>query len=86
MPRKFSRNLSPAKIKKNKVHSNLIDEDRSVKVLGIIWSASVRCLRADVCKYRPEAGKIKFVKNPPKNYVDSPRYSSNENINFSFIG
>ena len=23
-------------------------------------------LRADVCKYRPEVGKIKFLKNPPK--------------------
>ena len=23
-------------------------------------------LRADVCKYRPEIGKIKFLKNPPK--------------------
>ena len=23
-------------------------------------------LRADVCKYRPEMGKIKFLKNPPK--------------------
>ena len=26
-----------------------------------------RRLRADVCKYRPEVGKIKFLKNPPKN-------------------
>ena len=24
-------------------------------------------LRADVCKYRPEVGKIKFLKNPPQN-------------------
>ena len=23
-------------------------------------------LRADVCKYRPEVGKIKFLKNPQK--------------------
>jgi len=23
-------------------------------------------LRADVCKYRPEVGKIKFLKNPKK--------------------
>ena len=23
-------------------------------------------LRADVCKYRPEVGKINFLKNPPK--------------------
>ena len=23
-------------------------------------------LRVDVCKYRPEIGKIKFLKNPPK--------------------
>ena len=23
-------------------------------------------LRADVCKYRPEVGKIKFFKNPKK--------------------
>ena len=43
-------------------------------------------LRADVCKFRPEVGKIKFLKNPKKHYVDSPWYSSNENINFSFIG
>ena len=43
-------------------------------------------LRADVCKYRPEVGKTKFLKNPPKNYVDYPGYSSYENINFSFIG
>ena len=46
----------------------------------------VRRLRADVCKYRPEVGKIKFLKNPPENYVDYPRYFSYENINFSFIG
>ena len=43
-------------------------------------------LRADVCKYRPEVEKIKFLENPPQNYVDYPRYSSYENINFSFIG
>ena len=26
----------------------------------------VYLLRADVCKYRPEVGKIKFLKNPQK--------------------
>ena len=54
-----------------------LSEESSEKFYGL--------LRADVCKYRPEAGKIKFLKNPPKNNVHSPRYSSNENINFSFI-
>ena len=43
-------------------------------------------LRADVWKYRPEVEKNKIFEKSPKNYVDSPRYSSNENINFSFIG
>ena len=43
-------------------------------------------LRADLCKYRPEVGKIKFLKNPKKKCVHCPRYSSDENINFSFIG
>ena len=43
-------------------------------------------LRSDVCKYRPEVGKMNCLKNSKKNYVDYPRYSSNENINFSSIG
>ena len=30
-----------------------------------MWNAC-GLLRADVCKYRPEVGKIKFLKNPPK--------------------
>ena len=29
---------------------------------------------------------MNFLKNPPKKSVDYPGYSSNENINFSFIG
>ena len=43
-------------------------------------------LRAAVCKCRPGVGKIKISKNPKKNSVDYPRYLSNENINFTFIG
>ena len=46
-------------------------KDRRAKALSV-WS--VKVLRADVCKYRPEMGKIKFLENPPKNYVDYPRY------------
>ena len=42
-------------------------------------------LRANVSKYRPEVGKIKFLENPPKNYIDYPRYPSYKNIKFSFI-
>ena len=42
-------------------------------------------LRAHVCKYRPEVGKMKCLKNPKKS-VDYSRYSSNQNMNFSFIG
>ena len=34
----------------------------SYKVVTITTSI----LRADVCKYRPEVGKIKFLKNPLK--------------------
>ena len=30
--------------------------------------------------------KNKIFDKAQKSYVDSPRYSSNENINFSFIG
>ena len=47
------------------------DIDQSVDILK-------KELRTDVCKYRPEVGKIKFL--------DYPRYSSYENINLSFIG
>ena len=36
-------------------------------------------LKADACKFRPEVGKMKCLKNP-KNSVDCPRYSSNKNI------
>ena len=36
------------------IHSNLIDEDRSVKVRGIIWSASVLCLRAKKSAVKPQ--------------------------------
>ena len=45
----------------------------------------LQSLRADVCKYRPEVGNINFWKFQI-NYVDYPRYSSNENTTFSFIG
>ena len=30
--------------------------------------------------------KMKFLEKSPKNYVDYPRYSTNEDKNFSFIG
>ena len=43
-------------------------------------------LRVNVSKYRPGMGKMNFLKNPKKSSVDYPRYSSDENINFSFIG
>ena len=46
----------------------------------------MRTLRGDVCKYRPEVGKKIFFEKSQENYVDYPRYSSYENMNFSFIG
>ena len=30
------------------------------------FSSAVLTLRADVCKYRPEVGKMNFLKNPKK--------------------
>ena len=42
-------------------------------------------VKANVCKYRPEVGKMKCLKNPKKS-VDYSRYSRNQNMNFSFIG
>ena len=55
---------------------------QSVEILCYYY----RYLRADVCKYRPRVGNIKILKKSQKNSVDFPRYSINENINFSFIG
>ena len=49
------------------------------------WMGREYSLRADVCKYRPEVGKMKCLKTPKKS-VDYSRYSSIQNMNFSFIG
>ena len=40
--------------------------DQSVLSFLIRFLCTVLVLRADVCKYRPEVGKIKFLKNPQK--------------------
>ena len=63
------------------VLADLADQSEEDIYVTIFYS-----LRADVCKYRPGVGIIKILKNPKKNSVDYPRYSINENINFSFIG
>ena len=36
------------------------------KQMYLYWMLDVKGLRADVCKYRPEVGKIKFLKNLKK--------------------
>ena len=51
-----------------------------------VMNDPLKFLRVDVCKYRPEVGKMKFLEKSQKNYVDYPRYSTNEDENFSFIG
>ena len=71
---------------KVKYNTKLQGRSRIRRTHNYTWHRTQKQLRADVGNYQPEVGKTKFLKKPPKNYVDSPRYSSNENINFNFIG
>ena len=37
-----------------------------LKTISRVRKTIFKILRADVCKYRPELGKIQFLKNPKK--------------------
>ena len=41
------------------------ERKRNISIVHILQN-NTSFLRADVCKYRPEVGKMKFLKNPPK--------------------
>ena len=48
------------------LNENVSQKTLAVLLTNILYSGSLSQLRADVCKYRPEVGKIKFLKNPTK--------------------